>query len=280
MNNFGWTGWAWSTRTGTVFSILVDTTVSSGTTVTLPLNGTVDCLVDWGDGSTDAYESAGNRSHEYASEGQYTITVTGSVTQFGAGASTQYSNVDKIIRHYSYGDLGITNLTAAYFGASNLVQVPAQLPPGVTALRETFRNATAFNGPEVQSWNTSSVATFLRCFDGATSFNQNLGIWDVGAGLTFDRMFQNANAFTGADLDLWDFTMIITPNGLNNFLNLSAHTKANYDLLLLNWDSYKENIEEVLAPRTSAQYSAGAPAAARAALVAYGWAITDGGEAT
>jgi len=49
-------------------TLVFDTTLSTGTTVEVPLNGTVDATVDWGDGNTDSYAAAGNRQHTYAAE--------------------------------------------------------------------------------------------------------------------------------------------------------------------------------------------------------------------
>jgi hypothetical protein len=58
----------------------------------------------------------------------------------------------------------------------------------------------------------------------------------------------------------------------------SAFSNANYDLLLVAWEAQTEK-PNVPFHAGSAKYSAGAPATARAALVANGWTITDSGEA-
>ena len=49
--------------------LVFNTNKSSGTTVTLPLQGTVNATVNWGDGSSDTYTEAGNQDHTYAAEG-------------------------------------------------------------------------------------------------------------------------------------------------------------------------------------------------------------------
>jgi hypothetical protein len=45
-------------------SLEFNTNLSEGTTITLPLNGTVDVSVDWGDGNTELFTSTGNKDHK------------------------------------------------------------------------------------------------------------------------------------------------------------------------------------------------------------------------
>lgn len=63
--------------------LVFNTNLSDGTTITLPLHGTVDVTVDWGDsGGTEDFTTASDQDHLYASEGTYTVTISGSLTQF------------------------------------------------------------------------------------------------------------------------------------------------------------------------------------------------------
>ena len=47
------------------------------------LFGDVDVQVDWGDGTNSTFNSTGMFAHTYAASGQYTITISGSLTGFG-----------------------------------------------------------------------------------------------------------------------------------------------------------------------------------------------------
>lgn len=52
-------------------------------TVTLALAGTVDAMIDWGDGSPVEYvRSPGPLVHDYDVDGIYTVSVTGNVTAY------------------------------------------------------------------------------------------------------------------------------------------------------------------------------------------------------
>jgi len=48
--------------------LVFDTNLDDGTTVTLPLDGTVNVTVDWGDGNTEAFTTTGLKNHTYAVE--------------------------------------------------------------------------------------------------------------------------------------------------------------------------------------------------------------------
>jgi len=91
--------------------LVFDTTLADGTTVTVPLAGTVDVVIDWGDGSSEAFTTSGNKTHTYAEEGEYTVEISGSLTGFGSTASRP--NFTKCL---SFGDLGLTSLAVLLGG--------------------------------------------------------------------------------------------------------------------------------------------------------------------
>jgi len=95
-----------------------DTNNSAGTTITLPLGGTVIVSVDWGDGTpTENFTTAGNQDHTYATAGDYTVSITGSLTHFG---SVNYANADKLTSVTNWDGLGITSFQNAFQNATNL----------------------------------------------------------------------------------------------------------------------------------------------------------------
>jgi len=50
-----------------------NTSLESGTTVTLALAGTVDATIDWGDGTITSVNTPGPHVHDYGSDGIYTV---------------------------------------------------------------------------------------------------------------------------------------------------------------------------------------------------------------
>ncbi|KUG25951.1 chitinase [hydrocarbon metagenome] len=171
--------------------LVFNTNLSAGTTVTLPLYGTVNVNVDWGDGNNDNYTTGGDKDHTFSSEGNYTVSISGILTDFG---SPYYPNAEKLIEVTSFGSLGLTSLYSAFWGASNLTNVPATLPYTITNLSCAFYYASSFNG-NISNWDVSEVTDMSFMFDGASSFNQDIGGWDVSGVIYMREMFRNASAF-------------------------------------------------------------------------------------
>ena len=176
----------------------------------LGLFGNVDVQVDWGDGSPDSDVAvAGPFAHTYATSGQYTITVSGSLDGFGLETNTlvnPLSGAEYLTAVTSFGDLGIESLFFAFFGANQLNDVPAFLPATVTNLTGLFVFATAFN-QSLSSWDTSKLTNMTAMFTDATAFNQSLGTWNIGLVVDMDNM-----------------------------LDGSALSVANYDDTLIGWE--------------------------------------------
>ena len=174
----------------------------------LGLFGDVDVRVDWGDGSVSNVNIAGPFAHTYASTGQYTITVSGSLTGFGQDDDDGSAEISPLVgAQYltsviSFGDLGIKTLRYTFWKAENLTAVPASLPSSVTVLDQTFLEATSFNG-NISDWNTSNVLSMIGLFYYATAFNGDISRWDTSNVTSMYVMFHSAESFN-RDLGDWD----------------------------------------------------------------------------
>jgi len=184
--------------------VLVFDTLLGDLTIELPLNGTVDATVDWGDGTSDSYTTAGTQTHTYATDGEYTVRVSGTVTQFGSG--TTALTRPELTKCLSFGTIGITSLHGAFRNCANLTEVPAVLPAGVESLALMFLGATAFN-QNISSWNISNVTTTSSMFSGATSFNQDISGWDTSSATITGLMFFGAASFN-QDIGSWDTSRV------------------------------------------------------------------------
>ena len=165
--------------------VLTYSTTLGGTTFALPLSGG-SVMVDWGDGTTNAV-----LTHAYATGGVYTISISGTATHFGNAGYLGGSGVTAVT---SFGDLGLTDLSGAFAGATHLTSVPAVLPPGVTNTSHMFAGASMFNQP-IGSWNTASVTNMADMFDATGAFNQPIGGWNTASVTNMSQMFEATGAF-------------------------------------------------------------------------------------
>ena len=204
-----------------------DTEVSSGTRIGIPLGHGVNVDVDWGDGNIEeSVTSIGLLQHTYASEGKYSVSVTGSLLQFGS--SVLNPDADKLIKVTSFGDLGITSLSYAFFQAVNLSEVPTQIPAGVTSLRGTFQEATAFNG-DISNWDVSQVSDMENLFNSASAFKGDLSSWDVSSVTNMRAMFVSAYVFN-SDISSWDVSSVTDMAFMFHEANLFNGDISNWDV--------------------------------------------------
>ena len=159
----------------------------------LGLAGTVNVTIDWGDNTTSVVTTAQSKGHTYSTPGQYEIRVSGTLTELtyaGMGMHPEY-----LVGASSFGDLGLTSLYQAFYGADNLVSVPLVLPSTVVNLESVFWGADSFNHPNIGAWDTSNVTNMNFLFDDASAFNQSLSGWDTGSVSNMAGMFSGASAF-------------------------------------------------------------------------------------
>ena len=191
-----------------------DTSLGTGTKVTLALAGTVDATIDWGDDTVETVTTPGPW-HYYGSDGIYTVSVTGSVTAYdsfynGGGTSER----QKLVSVDNWGQLGFTSMFGAFTGCSNLVSVPGTSDgiEAVTNMYAMFLSASAFNG-NIGGWDTSGVTDMRWMFSSASSFNQDIGGWDTSSVTDMENMFLSASAFNG-NIGGWDTSSVTNMNSM------------------------------------------------------------------
>lgn len=238
--------------------LIFDTNKSAGRAIQLSFLGSVNVNIDWGDGSNvQSVNGAGVVSRTYAQEGRYTVRVSGSLDHFGVVVSSDSQNplagADKLVQVFSFGNLGISSLEGAFFGAANLTQVPVHLPATVTNLGSAFERAALFN--------------------------QDLSVWDVSAVTNMGRMFRAASAFEGSGLTAWDIRGLVhlgSGTGLDQMLSDTSLTRENYDALLIAWRQLPVVPGDLVLGPVPTQYTKGPASIARQALIDnFGWSFSD-----
>lgn len=205
-----------------------DTNLSDGTTINFILDGTVDVSINWGDGNLEDFTSNGDKEHTYALDGIYTVSISGTLTQF----RLSYENNDKLVKVTSFGNLGLISLSGAFTDAINLVEVPSEIPSTITNLTRLFYNAEKFNY-DISSWDVSNVANMSEVFRGASAFNQDISSWNTSNVTTMFEMFRNATAFN-QNIGSWDVSKVTNMSGL--FMEASAFNQdiGNWNVSLVN----------------------------------------------
>ena len=212
--------------------------------VYLPLGGyggTVNATINWGDGNTAEPANGANvYSHTYATANTYTVTVTGTVTGYGQTFSSGENEPLVSVDSWD-NDLGLTDLFAAFYYATNLNEVPNTLPANVQFLNSAFSGANIFN-QDLNGWNTSNVSGWDQVFQsasafngnisnwtttsgamtsmfaGASSFNQNISGWNTSGIQYMDNMFQNAASFN-QNLSSWITGLTTQPTNFSTDAN-------------------------------------------------------------
>ena len=112
----------------------------------------------------------------------------------------------------------------------NLVKVPTTLPSNITHIQYMFSGATSFN-QDISMWDTSNVTSMSYMFKGASAFNQPLNSWNVSNVTDMSNMFQYATSFD-QDISGWDVSNVT--NLARMFMNAIA-----FDQDIGGWDVSK-----------------------------------------
>jgi surface protein len=201
----------------------------------LGLFGDVNVSIDWGDNTpASVATTAGVVSHTYATVGQYTITVSGTLTGFGQEIDENFFDnppvpllgAEYLTAVTSFGDLGIESLSLAFFGSFSLIDVPSVLPATVTDLSGLFASALSFND-DISAWNTANVTSMALMFadligpfsdstdstEPSSAFNQSLSSWVTSSVTDMSGMFAGASSFDQS-LSSWVTSSVTDMSGM------------------------------------------------------------------
>ncbi len=197
---------------------------SADNQITIPTTGSgYNYDIDWGDGSSDT-GVIGDITHTYASSGTYTVSISGEFPRiyFGGGGDK-----DKILTIEQWGDIEWKDMASAFFGCTNLTYNAVDAPnlSDVSSLYATFFDASSFNG-DLGNWNVSTINTMQSLF-GRTAFNQDISNWDVSNVTNLSQVFFDTPF--NQDISYWDVSNVLTMQNL-----FGGNSAFNQDIS--NWD--------------------------------------------
>ncbi|NAS12892.1 BspA family leucine-rich repeat surface protein [Poritiphilus flavus] len=228
-----------TTPSASVFVTTWDTTKSGSSTdtsITIPATGTYD--VDLGnDGTYELSDQTGSITLDIATygyaAGEIQIALrnassgNGTLSRFKGGGA-------KLLSVDQWGSaISWSTMEDAFRACGNLEIKAVDAPnlENVTSMRFMFAACTSLTGTTgfTTTWNTSQVTDMVGVFDGATSFNGNIGSWDTGSVTTMSAMFDGATSFN-QDIDSWNTASVKNMEAM--FINATA-----FDQDISSWNT-------------------------------------------
>jgi surface protein len=206
-------------------------------------NGGSSLNINWGDGQSETTSSSFN-SHTYATNGFYTIIVSGNIDYFKFSGNTA-------VEINQWGTNQWTTMYQAFRGCDNLSFNATDTPDlsQVSIMTEMFQGAEHFNS-DISNWDVSNVSNMLRTFNSAEDFNQPLNSWDMSNVTNMESMFAGALTFN-QPLNLWDVSnvtemnyMFTNADSFNQPLNAwNVSSLNNMYAMFSNTDSFNQSLD-------------------------------------
>jgi hypothetical protein len=170
-----------------------------GGTVNTPLNVTID----WGDGSSEPFTTAGIKPHTY-SEGvgpRVTVTITGRLDWYGTSQPIDQAG---LVRVENIGfAMGLTSLRGAFRQTTTALEyITPNIPETVTSFEELFQESLC--AADLRDMDTRNITTIRRIFYRSDGTGPNCANWDVGRVEDVFQAFADSQMNSSFSLGNWE----------------------------------------------------------------------------
>ena len=262
--------------------VLEMATTGSAETVTIPCQnvGSFSANIDWGDGTADSTITTyndGDLAHQYADAGDHIIRISGTFPNIYFANAGDKLKLKKI---YNWGDTGLTILSNAFFGCTNLTSITSTVAntSSVTDMSGLFRNCSGLTEADLSGWDMLGVNNTSLMFYNAPNLTTigDVSGWDTSTITNMSNMFFNCDSLTDVPIDGWNIEAVTNFTGfMTNHIGLLT---SRYDAVLIAWDAQNPTNSLTVDFGGSTYTGGGAAATARASLESGDlWTITDGG---
>ncbi|MCK5787432.1 MAG: BspA family leucine-rich repeat surface protein, partial [Chlamydiia bacterium] len=153
---------------------------SADNQISIPTNDsqyTYNYFIDWGDNSNNS-NVTGDINHTYATAGIYTVKIHGEFPHFYSfkgedhNSSTINDNdVKKLLSVEQWGDISWMSMGYTFYKCENMMINASDNPDltNVTDMQGMFYEASSFN-QDIGSWNVTNVTDMNRMFVSASAF--------------------------------------------------------------------------------------------------------------
>ncbi len=209
---------------------------SNNNQITIPTNHNYfyNYSVDWGDGSVDEAVN-GDITHTYDRVGIYTVKILGefptiSFIEYDDYENKFMSDANKILSIEQWGKIEWLSFWSSFEGCTQLAGQASDKPDlsKVTFLQSMFEGASSFN-QDIGDWNISNITRLGYMFKGASSFNQDIGDWDTSNVGQMWKMFEGASSFN-QNIGNWDTSNVTTMSSMFSFAE-------NFNQDIGNWNT-------------------------------------------
>lgn len=189
------------------FEMLVDTTLGS-TTLSIPMvsGGKYNYWIDWGDGFSSTqittYNDT-NATHTYAADGQYTITLNGSLSQlkFTGDIASSLKEVKKCV-------LELEDISSMFMNCVNLTSIPSGIfdkSLNATSAQSTFEGCKSLQTIPMGLFdNNAQITTFLNTFKNSGLISIPTGLFNANQKATDFAGVFNRTKITSIPMGLFD----------------------------------------------------------------------------